>query len=76
MSARILRSMPYTGMVAPKLETVYRWFLDALDAFAAAKMRKAVPEHELRRAQREINRYRRLLHAHQKLPVKTAPAGH
>ena len=42
--------------------------LDALDAFAEAKMRNAVPERELRRAQRNINRYRRLMHADNRVP--------
>jgi hypothetical protein len=68
MTTRILRGAPVAAMVALKLQTVYQRFLDALDAFAEAKMRNAVPERELRRAQRNINRYRRLMHADNRVP--------
>jgi hypothetical protein len=68
MTTRILRATPVAAMVALKLQTVYQRFLDALDAFAEAKMRNAVPERELRRAQREINRCRRLMHADHSVP--------
>jgi hypothetical protein len=63
MTAQTLRATPSFGMAAPKLRAACRRFLDALDAFAQAKARRAVPEHELHRAQREIDRYRRLMHA-------------
>jgi hypothetical protein len=76
MAAQFLRATSSFGMAAPKLRTACHRFLDALDAFAQTKARKAVPEHELRRAQREINRYRRLMHANSRLPPKTATAGH
>ena len=68
MPSQILRAAPVAGMVALKLQTVYQRFLHALDAFAEAKMRNAVPERDLRRAQREINRCRRLMHADHSLP--------
>jgi hypothetical protein len=76
MTTRTLRATPLAEMVALKLQTAYRRFVDAFDAFAEAKMRNAVPERELRRAQREINRYRRLMHANQGLSETRAPAGH
>jgi hypothetical protein len=50
-------------MVAPKLQAFYQRFLQALDSFAEARMRNAVPEWRLRKAQREIKRPRRLMHA-------------
>jgi len=62
-------------MVATKIEALYRRFLHALDDFAEAKMRQAVPEWQLRRAQREINRCRRLMHADHKKTVGAAQAG-
>ena len=74
MATRILRSTSVAEMVAPKLQTAYRRFLDALDAFAEAKIRNAVPEWELRRAQREMNRCRRLMHANHTMPDKTPSA--
>ena len=75
MTAQILQVTPFALMMAPMLRTACRWLLDALEAFAAARTRNAVPEHELRRAQREIKRCRRLMHPDRKLPAKTATVG-
>lgn len=75
MTALILQATPFVEMVAAKLQSAYLRFLHALDAFAEARMRNAVPERELRRARREINRYHRLMHADHKVPVKTARTG-
>jgi cob(I)alamin adenosyltransferase len=62
MTALILQAAPFVELAAPKLRAIYRRFLDAVDAFAMYRMQRAVPEWELRRAEREINRYRRLMH--------------
>jgi len=43
--------------------------------FAEGKMRNAVPESRLRRAQRDINRYRRLMDANHRAPETSAPTG-
>ena len=75
MRTRILRATAVAGMVALKLQTVYQRFLNALDAFAEAKMRNAVGERELRRAQREMNRCRRLVRAGHGSAVKTVQLG-
>ena len=75
MRTRILRATAVARMVALKLQTVYQRFLNALDAFAEAKMRNAVQERELRRAQREMNRCRRLVHAGHGSAVKTVQNG-
>lgn len=69
MTALILRATPLIEMVASKLQAVYLRFLHALDAFAEAKMRNAVPEWQLRKAQREVTCYRRLMHANRKPAV-------
>jgi hypothetical protein len=66
MTALILQAKPLVGMVAPKLQAIYQRILHALDSFAEARMRNAVPEWRLRKARREINRYRRLMHADHK----------
>ena len=71
MTAQLLQAMPFAVMAAPKVQAAYRRFLGALDDFAAAKTRNAVPERELRRAQREINRYRRLMHPTYAVAAKT-----
>ena len=54
---------------------VYMRFLHAFDAFAEARMRNAVPQWQLRRAQRELDRCRRLMRARNKLPVKAVRTG-
>jgi hypothetical protein len=68
MTAQLLQAMQFAA-----LKTAFRRFLGALDDFAAAKMRNAVPEQELRRAEREIDRYRRLMHATHAAAAKTPP---
>jgi hypothetical protein len=70
MTALILHAAPFVKMVAPKLQAVYLRFLNALDAFAEARMRNAVPEWQLRKAERETSRYRRLMHANHKSPMQ------
>ena len=69
MTALVLQTAPLIGMVAPIMKAVCRHVLHALDDFAAAKARKAVPESQLRRARREVNRYRRQMHAERQAPV-------
>jgi hypothetical protein len=45
----ILQATPFVEMVATKLQAVYLRLLRALDAFAEAKMRNAIPEWQLRK---------------------------
>jgi hypothetical protein len=75
MTALILQVTPFVEMVAPKLQAGYVDFLHAFDAFAEARMRNAVPEWQLRRAQRELDRCRRLMQAKKKSPVKAVRTG-
>jgi hypothetical protein len=75
MTALILQVIPFVEVVTPKLRAVYMRFLHALDAFAEARMRNAVPAWQLRRAQRELDRCRRLTRAKNKLPGKTVRTG-
>jgi hypothetical protein len=75
MTALILRATPFIEMVAPKMQALYLRFLHALDAFAEAKMRNAVSERQLRKAQHEINRYRALMHADHASPAKAVRTG-
>ena len=58
MSTLIMQATPFVEMVAPKLQAMYLQFLNALDAFAEAKMRSAVPTRQLQEFQREIGRVR------------------
>lgn len=67
MTALALQTRQFVEKATPKLQTVYRWLLGALDSLAEAKMRKA---------QDEINRCRRLLHHDQQLAVKALPSRH
>ena len=75
MTALILQVTPFVEMVTPQLQAVYKRVLHALDALAESRMRNAVPVWQLRRAQRELDRCRRLMHAKNKLPVKTVRTG-
>ena len=54
MTTLILQATPFVHAVAPALQAAYRRFLRALDAFAEARMRKAVPERYLRKALGEL----------------------
>jgi hypothetical protein len=54
MTALILQTAPFVEMAAPKLQAVYRRLLYALDTFAGARMRNAVPECQLRKVPRGI----------------------
>jgi hypothetical protein len=75
MTALILQVTPFVEMVAPQLQAAYMRFLHAFDSFAEARMRNAVPEWQLRRAQRELDRCRRLMRAKNKSPVKAVRTG-
>ena len=75
MTALILQVTPFVELVTPRLQTVYMRFLRVFDAFAEARMRNAVPAWQLRRAQRELDRCRRLMRARNKLPVKAVRTG-
>jgi hypothetical protein len=66
MTALMLQARPLIEMAAPKLHAAYQKLLRGLDAFAEARMSKAVPEWQLRKAQREIHRFQRLMHADHK----------
>ena len=65
MTALALQTRRFVEKATPKLQTVYRWLLGALDALAEAKMRKA---------QYEINRSRRLLHHDHEMAAKAMPS--
>jgi hypothetical protein len=75
MTALNLQVTPLVEMVAPRLQAAYMRFLHAFDSFAETRMRNAVPEWQLRRAQRELDRCRRLMRAKNKRPVKTVRTG-
>jgi len=75
MTALILQATPFVEMVTPKLQALYMRYLHAFDAFAEARMRNAVPAWQLRRAQRELERCRRLMRAKNRWPVKAVRTG-
>ena len=62
MTALILQASPYVQMATPKLRSLYVKFLRALDAFAEARMRSAVPASQIRKVRREVDQCRRLMH--------------
>ena len=75
MTALILQATPFVEMVATKMQSLCLRFARALDAFAAERARKAVPERRLRNVQREVNRYQRLMRPELKSSAEAARAG-
>ena len=75
MTALMLQAKPFAAMIAPKLQIAYVRLLHALDDLAEARMRNAVSERQLRKADRQINHYRWLMHAGHESPAKTERAG-
>ena len=69
MTALILGATPLLEAVVSKMHALGLGLVRALDAFAQARVRNAVPEWQLRKAQREIDRYRQLMHADRKVAV-------
>jgi len=74
MTTLIMQAAPFVEAVAPKLQTIYRRFLRALDAFAENRIRNAVSEREQRRAAHEIKRYRLMMKSDRKSSAKTVRA--
>ena len=62
MSVLMLQTTSFVAKIAPKLRALYLVLLRAMDAYAAARIRHAVPEWQLRKVQREIDRCHRLMH--------------
>lgn len=66
MTALILQAAPLVEMAALTLRSIGLQLRERLDAYAATRMRHAVPQSQLRRAQREFERCRRLAQADHK----------
>ena len=62
MTDLVLSAAPLIANLRPKIEALGQRLSQALDAFAEARMRRAVPARVLRQAKRDTDRYRRLLH--------------
>jgi hypothetical protein len=75
MTAITFNTAPRMAAVASKLKSLLGLLGDALDKFAMYRMQHAVPESEMRRAEREIARYRRLMRADQTSPVDSMQQG-
>jgi hypothetical protein len=75
MNALPLQVTPSVEMVASQLEATHMRVVHAFDTFGKARMHDAVPQWQLRRAQRELDRHRRLIRAKNELPVKAARTG-
>jgi hypothetical protein len=72
MTALTLQVIP---SVASQFQAAHMRAVHAFDTFAKARMHDAVPQWQLRRAQRELDRCRRLMRAKNKLPVKAVRTG-
>jgi hypothetical protein len=65
MTAIAFSTAPRMAAVGSKVKGLFQRLGNAVDAFAAYRTQHAVPESEIRRAEREIARYRQLMHAGQ-----------
>jgi len=63
MTTIALNVVPLASSAAGKVRELLRELRDAVDSFAVYRMQHAVPEHELRRADHEIHRYRSMMNA-------------
>lgn len=61
MTELLIQATPFMEIAMLKLKTATARVVSALDAFATAKARNAIPDWRLRKVQREINRCRRLI---------------
>ncbi len=61
MTTLMLQAAPFVEFVTPKIRSFYQRFLHTLDAIAEAKLRNAVPERQLHKARRQIERQRRAI---------------
>jgi hypothetical protein len=75
MTTLTLRAIPPVEMIASKFQAAHMRAVHAFDTFAKARMHDAVPQWQLRRAQHELDRCRRLMRAKNKLPVKAVRTG-
>jgi hypothetical protein len=74
MTAITFNAAPRMAMSESKLQSFFSKLAGALDAFAMYRMRRAVSESELLSAEREINRYRRLMRERAARQVAARPA--
>jgi hypothetical protein len=75
MTAPTFLVIPSVEMVASQFQATHMRTAHAFDAFAKARMHDAVPQWQLRRAQRELDRCRRLMRAKNKLSLKAVRTG-
>ena len=75
MTAITFHTAPRTAAVASTLKIFFGMLGDALDTFATYRMQHAVPESEIRRAEREIAQYHQRMHADQTSPADSMQHG-
>jgi hypothetical protein len=75
MTALTLRVIPSVEMVASQFQATHMRIVHAFDTFAKAGMHDAVPQWQLRRAQRELDHHRRLMRTKNKSSVKAVRTG-
>ena len=72
MTAQIMRATFSLEVIGSTMRVFGSWLVRALDAFGRARSRNAVTQSQLRKARREIDHYRRLMHAGRKSPARMA----
>jgi hypothetical protein len=63
MTTLILQATPLVEVAAARMQVICLRLLGGLDSFVATRARNAVPEQKLGEIDREIDRYRGLMHA-------------
>lgn len=61
MTAITLNTNVHPSIFSEKLRSMLSVLREAIDAFAAYRMQRAVPEHELLRIEQDVRRYRGLM---------------
>jgi hypothetical protein len=75
MTAITFHTAPHVTAVASTLKSFCGLLGDALDKFAMYRMQHAVPESEIRRAEREIAQYRQRMRTDHTSPVDSMQRG-
>jgi hypothetical protein len=68
MTTLILQATPLIEVAVARMQVLCLRLLRSIDSLVAARACNAVPEQQMREVEREIERYRRLMHAAESVP--------
>jgi hypothetical protein len=73
MNAILLKAAPHVAMIAPRMQKWASRLSAALDAFAEARLRKAIPHRYLLRMQQDLDRASALMQPQERAADKRMP---